>query len=70
MFTVLAAEPSYVPLVTVVPFFCIVKLYGFFNVVGIVGLFDRSVYEPEVATVAKLGLPVTLPHAIDPAVVA
>ena len=32
--------------------------------VGIVGLFVKSLYEPLVATVANVGLPVIAPHAI------
>ena len=41
--------------------------------VGIVGLLLRSLYEPDVATVANVGFPETLPHATefaDPALLA
>ena len=62
IFTVLSLLELAVNVSTVVLFCWIVKVP--LLTVGIVGLLERSVYEPEVATVEKLGLPVTLPHAI------
>ena len=34
-------------------------------VVGIVGLSDKSLYEPEVATLANVGLSAISPHATE-----